>query len=253
MGRVEFAEADPDGIGAVGASPDRDRLRQRAEALGSLPVGTLAGVAQADIVGVRVEDNDAQARLHQEALEQDAERVGLAGARLAAEEGVAAETGGVEGEWDAPRERELADIEGGALGPCALEPGAHLVGQRRAGERVVEGPAVALQDDALAAAEPDPHLRKPRAGGILAVHGEREDLAEAGRAAGVEGHVAARLEVESVQGGLEGEATAVDGGREREHRRLELLPDRAVLLERGLDVVHRPDPRTPLTRRARGV
>ena len=59
------------------------------------------------------------------------------------------------------RERELADIEGGALGPCALEPGAHLVRQRRARERVVEGPAVAVEDDALAAAEPDPHLRKP--------------------------------------------------------------------------------------------
>ncbi len=238
--RAQLAEADPDGVGAVGAAPDRDRLRHRAEALGRLGVGAGPGLGQADVVGVRVQHHDAQARLHQEALEQDAERVGLAGARLPAQERVAAEAGRVEGERDAAGERELADVQGRALGARTLEPGAHLVRQRGAREGVMEGPAVAVEDDPLAAADPDPHLRQPGAGCVLAAHLERQDLAQAGRAAGVERHVAARLEVEAVQGRLEAEAGAVDRARERQHRRLELLPDGAVLLERGLDVVHRP-------------
>ena len=66
---------------ATGREALRPRSRRR----------SARGSPEPDVVRVRVEHDDPQARLHQELLEQHAERVGLAGAGLAAQEGVPAE------------------------------------------------------------------------------------------------------------------------------------------------------------------
>ena len=77
----------------------------RAVALGRRLVDAVAHARQPDEVGVRVEDDDPQVGLEQQPLEHDAERVGLAGAGLPAQERVAVEAAGVERARHAGRQR----------------------------------------------------------------------------------------------------------------------------------------------------
>jgi hypothetical protein len=81
---------------------------RRSVARGECGVDAGADVGEADEVGVGVEDDEAQAGLEQQPLDQDAECVGLAGAGLPAEEGVAVEPAGVQPECDGGRQAQLA-------------------------------------------------------------------------------------------------------------------------------------------------
>jgi len=93
---------------------------------------------------------------------------------------------------------------------------------------------VAVDDDTFTARVPDmdlgPGLRGALGAGRqrqfrarLLVHLQREDLAKTRDAGtGVQHGVAADLQLQAVQRGLEGEAVPVDRGGEREHRRLDV-------------------------------
>ena len=155
------------GRGAAARPARRDRARRAAgaarcsrspraecadDAAGRLPValghprvGAGAGRVQVREVGVRVEHDHPQARLHQQPLEHDAERVRLARAGLPAQERVAVEAPRVDGRGHAGDERELADLErraGAAAsrratrGPRPRSPGA-----REASWNVAPSPA----------------------------------------------------------------------------------------------------------------
>jgi MFS family permease len=102
----------------------------------------------------------------------------------------------------------------------------------------VERALIPLQHDAVAAPDPNAHLRQPGSGRVLGVQLGREHLPQPARPAGLERHVAAGFELEAVQRRLEPEAAAVYRGSERKHRRLERLADAAELLERGLHIAH---------------
>src|SRR6185437_12344714 len=121
-------------------------------------------------------------------------------------------------------------------------------------QRVVERRQVAVDDDAFAARVPDmdlgPGLRGTRGGGRqrqfrawLLVHLQREDLAETrGAATAVQHGIAADLQLQAVQRGLEGEAPPVYRGGEREDGRLDLPARRTETVQlpvnAQLDVHH---------------
>ena len=132
-GGVELGEAQPEPVVALGErSPDEDRRRQLGQLRRRDRIGIGAGIAQPDEIRVRVDHHHPQARLEEQPLEHDAERVGLPRARLPAEERVPVEAGGV----DAGRHRvgttreDRADHELGRVGagPCQLRD----LGARRA-------------------------------------------------------------------------------------------------------------------------
>ena len=101
--------AAPDRGSATGSRPTLDPPRTRTDAAASAAaLGVHARLAEAHEVGVRVEQHEPQVSLDQEPLEEHAERVRLARARLPAEEGVAAEATGVEPERHPGGERESA-------------------------------------------------------------------------------------------------------------------------------------------------
>ena len=233
VGGAQIAEADPDGVGTAGAAPDLNRCRGVAVALVVDP-----RLTEAHVVRVRVEHDDPQVGLHQQALEQHAEGVGLARARLATQEGVAAEAVGIEPERHAAGERELPHVELGAVGTRGLEPGAHLVRSGATHQGVVERALVAVENDAVPTAGADADLPEARRGGVLVAELERQQLTQAGGAVRLDRHVAARLELQPVQRYLEVEAPAVDGCRERQHGGLERLARPAILLERSVHVGH---------------
>ena len=83
-------------------------------------------VRQPDEVGVGIEHDDPQLRLEQQLLEDHAERVRLAGARLPAQERVAVEPAGVERARHVRRERELADLQRRARGRAAARSHARI-------------------------------------------------------------------------------------------------------------------------------
>ena len=72
----------------------------------------------------------------------------------------------------------------------------------------------------------------------LLVHLERQQLAQPCPAPGVERHVAARLQLQALQRGLEFEAPAVHRRGKRQDRRLECLTQPAVPLELGQGIAH---------------
>ena len=86
------------------------------EALESRWICVRARVRQPHVVRVRIEHHDAQVGLHQQPLQEHAERVGLARARLAAEEGVAPEAAPVQSNRHSVRQRQLPDLEGASRG-----------------------------------------------------------------------------------------------------------------------------------------
>ena len=80
---------------------------------------------------------------------------------------MAAEPAGIELEWHPGRERELSHVELRAVGPRALEPGAHLVRGRATHRGVVERGLVPVENDAVPDAGADADLPEPRRGGVL--------------------------------------------------------------------------------------
>ncbi len=153
---------------------------------------------------------------------------------------MATEAAGVEREWHTWHQRQLADLEPGALGPCPLEPGGNLLARGRADSRVVEGRAFSLEHDAMTACQPDQNLARPvESARLMLIHLEREHLPELDPALALERHVPSGLELEPAQRGLVLEPATVDGGGQGEDGRLERLAHPAGLLEQGDEVTHR--------------
>ena len=115
----------------------RSRRPPRRTAARVVP-GAVAEFAEADEVRVRVEHHDPERRLGEQALEDRPERVRLTRARLAAEERMAVERAGVEGERDALGVGERAHLEHRPGWPRGVEPAGDLGGRRRAGDRTGE-------------------------------------------------------------------------------------------------------------------
>ena len=206
-------------------------------------VGIRAQLAQADEVGVRIEHDHPQVRLDQQPLQDDAERVGLARSRLAAQEGVPAEAPGVGQARHPGGQGQVAQPQHRVGLGVALLPGLHLRLGGDPDQRVMERGEVAVDDDAFAARVPEmdlgPGLRGALGGGRqgqfrsrLLVEFESEDLAEAGNAAVLQHGIAADLQLQGVQGGLEGEEPTIKGGGERKDGRLDVpaRPAEAVQL-----------------------
>ncbi len=141
-------EAEPRIV--VRAAPHDYRAGTLLVARGRRGIGIGPALGQVNVVRVGIENHHAQTRLRQEALEQDAERVGLAGAGLPAQKGVPAESACVELERHAGRKRELADAQRRAGGAGALAPGSHLSGRGASHAAVVERAPAPVEQRAFA-------------------------------------------------------------------------------------------------------
>ena len=157
------------------------------------------------------------------------------------------ESARVEQEGDAGGEHELADLEAGPPGARPLEPGSDLAGLGGPGGGIVERRAVAVQDDtvSLRVVEDDPAVGRdvgPQRNGklrpLLAGSLERDHLAEPRLVPALEHDVAAGLDGELVQRGLERESPAVDRRGEREDRPLQLGAEVPVLGQPAFDLAH---------------
>ena len=119
--RLEVGEADMEPFGARrAAAADDDALGRAPVAVRNVAVHAVAKRADADEVGVRVEDDDPERRLEEKLLEHRAERVALPGAGLPAEERVPVEAARVEEEAHSVLGGELADVERRPLWPRPL-------------------------------------------------------------------------------------------------------------------------------------
>ena len=224
---VELVESE---VKALAGAPHDDAFRGVGVARGELRVGRCPLLAEPDVVGVRVEDDEAKVGLHEQPFQHQPERVRLPGARLAAQERVPVEAAGVERRRHAGLEQELADRQRRSRRPNRRQPLGHLGGLGGTRERIVERLAVAVEDDALAADRaqhhPSSQLQRPVAardlGAIDSSQLERHDLAEPASVIGLEHDVPADLELEPVQRGLQLEAPAVDRRRKRKDRLLDL-------------------------------
>ena len=134
------------------------------------------------------------------------------------------------------------------LGRGLLEVVANLVGGRRPHGGVVERRAVAVEDAALPLRAADHDLGaalgsvgtgRGEVGPRVPADLEGHDLAEPAVGALLEHDVRARLQQQSVERRLIGEAAPVDRRRQREDRLLELPADGPVAVEALLHVVRR--------------
>ena len=231
--RVELGEAQLQlVVGAGLVAPHGDVVGNGSVALGQRRVGSVADPAQPDVVGVGVEDHDPQGGLGEHPLEQEAERVGLPRARLPAHEGVPVEPTTVELGRDAGCQHQLADDEAGPVptsGP--VEPGAHLVGWRRAGLCVVEGSPL-VEEEALADGRADQHAGGRAVGAgelhVRCLPGQVGDLTEPAPAVVLEHDVGPSPERQPVERRLELERAAVDRRGQREQGPLDAVTDVAV-------------------------
>ena len=99
---------------ALASAADDDTFRSVGVASSERRVGRCPLLAEPDVVGVRVEDDEAEVGLHEQPLQHEPQRVRFPGARLAAEKGVAVEAAGVERRRHAGRKQKLADRQGGS-------------------------------------------------------------------------------------------------------------------------------------------
>ena len=186
------------------ARPRRRRRPRRTPSRGR--AAQVAHLGQPDVVGVRVEDDHAQTRRDEELLEDQPQRVGLAGAGLAAHEGVPVEPTGVQRGRDPGSEQQVADRQRGATGrtrdhQASTSSGA--AGRARASWKV---------RPSRRGSTPSPRARRTVTRDVGSAPG-RGNSAESGRSvrtwprhAGpspLEDDVAARLQREAVQRGLE--------------------------------------------------
>ena len=132
------------------AATDDDALGGAPVAVRNVAVHALAKRADADEVGVRIEDDDPERGLEEELFEHGAERVALSRPRLPAEERVPVEADRIEEETHSVLGGELADVEPGPLGPRPFQPCRHprFVGPRD--RHVVERGDIALEKHSLA-------------------------------------------------------------------------------------------------------
>ena len=205
QGRLELREPKRK---AVAGPPHRQRAGRLGVARSLGGVRVRPQLPEPYVVGVRVEHDELQVGLEQQPLEDDAERVRLAGARLAAQERVAPETARVERERHAGREQVLPDLEAGSPRRGLLEVVAYLVGSRRPHRGVVERRPVAAQHTALALGAADHDLGAVRRaagvgpcelGPLEPAHPEGHDLAESTLGSLLEHDVRAGLQLQSVE------------------------------------------------------
>ena len=150
--RLELSDSE---VKAAPGPPNDDAARGFRIAGGQLRVSLWPQVAEPDIVGVGIENDETEVRLDEEPLEHEPERVGLSRARLATEEGVAIEPAGIERRRNARREEELADRGGGPGGLTRRQPLGDIRRISRSHECIVERSRIAVEDDARAAGEPE--------------------------------------------------------------------------------------------------
>ena len=195
-------------------------------------IGVVAHVSEADVIRVGIEDHDAEARIGEHALEEEAEGVGLAGSGLADQKRVPAEASAVEDGWDTRGVHELTDSESGAARAGSFEPRADLRGRGWAGTGVVERPPVGVEDAAGPGRQPEdgvePQPADSRRGCRHRRHREIGDLAEARCSVALEHHVAPARQLETVQRGLKGEGRPVHRGGERQNVAFQLLASATV-------------------------
>ncbi len=122
-------------------------------------------------------------------------------------------------------QRELAELQLGVAAVAALEPGAHVRPGGGTNQRIVKRCRVTFEDDTVAARVADLDLR-PVFGGAprmsrqhqfraQLVEFEAEDLPKVDSAAALQHHVAADLQFQAAQRGLEREPASVHRNGER--------------------------------------
>ena len=231
--RVELVERDEEPVSGA----DDDALRCVRVARGELSVSLGPLLAEPDVVGVGIEDDQTEVGLDEEPLQHEAERVGLSGARLATEECVAVEPARIERRWHARRQQELTDRQRRPRRANRREPGRDVRGIRRACQCIVKRPPVAFEDNSLASNGPKCHPGAQLDAFVAARHLrtvdacqlERYHLAEPSTVVALEHDVAADLQLQPVQRSLELEAPSVHRRRERQDRLLDLAPQRSEL------------------------
>ena len=131
--RGQLGEAQPQlTMGVRPGAPDGHLVRDSLVARSLDGVGALADAPQAHVVGVRVEDHHAKLGLGEHPLEEQSQRVGLAGARLSAHERVPVQPTAVEHSGDARCQQQLADRELGTVRARPGEPPVDLLRTARA-------------------------------------------------------------------------------------------------------------------------
>jgi hypothetical protein len=264
-GRVQVGEAQPERVVREPVVPPyRDVVQNLRVAGRQLRVGAVTQPRQSHIVGVRVENDHAQAGLGEHPLEQNAQRVGLARSRLPTDERVPVEPTAVQCRRHAGSQQQLPDGESRPPGAGPGEPRADLLGLRRPHGGVVEGTAVGVEDDAGAPGQTDQDAGSRGcdrlAGGRLRVRPDVRDLTQPRPAVSLQQHVAAAPQRQVVERCLELEREAVDGRCQRRDAALDLLahspvagdPLGQVELDRGFPPGRRPrDPGHAAPSRAR--
>ena len=221
LGRVQPQSSLPRGVGGI----DGDSARRFPEALSQDRIGVAAHLAEAHEIGVGVQHHQAQVRLGQQLLQDHPERVGLARPGLAAQERVPVEAAGIRPAGHISGLRQLAQPQLGVVPRAALEPGLHLRPGGDANQHIVKGRRVAFENRAFTARvlELDlcPGLLGASRGAgqhqlrVQPVELEGDDLAKPRRAVTLQHHVAANLQLQTIQGGLEREPAPVDRGSKR--------------------------------------
>ena len=164
---VEVAEADVQAMRPlVACTSDVDAGGRCRVPCAHVVPDAVAQFREADEIRVGVEDHDAERRLGEQTLEDRPEGVGLARARLAAEERVAVERSGVESERDALGESERAHIEHRPGRSHGVQPARDLGRGRHTSRSRVEGPVRPLEEPAL-----DAHRRGGAPGPALERNG----------------------------------------------------------------------------------
>ena len=128
--------------------------------------------------------------------------------------------------------RQLAQPQLGVVPRAALEPGLHLRPGGDANQHIVKRRRVAFQNRAFTAGVPELDLGPGLLGAsrergqsqlrIQPIEFEGDDLAQPRRAVTLQHHVAANLQLQIIQRGLEREPAPVDGGSQGQDRCLEL-------------------------------
>jgi hypothetical protein len=258
--RIEIAEPKTQALRSNSPGAANDHARSPAMAFGQVLGNSVAGSAQTYEVRIRIEHDDAQARLVQESLQDHAERVRLSRARLPAQERVAVEPAGIESERHARREPQLADVELSTVRTRALKPGRHFVRPRRSHQPVVERIAVAVTYHPGPAHGPDPNrgrelgiritaVRRPKRGPVDLDEREIENLTDPRRATALDDHIATGTNVEAMRRQLAREVATVDRRREWQKRLLEAMAQASESLAVLVEWVRRlaQDISSPLT------
>ena len=212
-------------------STNHESRRRFAVPVGDGRVRSLPDLAQTDEVGVGIEHDDSQVRVEDQALEDGAEGVRLAGSGLAAEERVPVEPARVQRDAQLGLEQHRSDVEP-RTGRAALDQVPFDDVRRRTCDRhVVERRRLRVQHHAASPNDRDPDIRRARARKRRRELGALDpgvpELVDLAQVAVSDGDVTADLDVEVVRRTLEDEPATVDGRGRGLDRRFEIGATRA--------------------------